>query len=102
MEAVLQPIKDWFLDKQVYFKAFAKADSRLEGWFKAELILLLSNLAETGLLENFERECKVNTPAGRKQVDFSITVQGESHYFELKAMCISQAAGTLVVHRGLR
>ena len=94
MEAVLKSIKDWFLGKRDYFNAFAKADSRLEGWLKVELILLLPNLVKTGLLENFERECRVTTPAGRKQVDFSLTARGELHYCELKAMCISQAAGT--------
>jgi len=94
METILEPIKNWFLNKRDYFITFAKADSRLESWFKAELILLLPKLVESGLLEDFGRECKVSTSAGRKQVDFSLTVRGELHYCELKAMCISQAAGT--------
>lgn len=94
MEAILESIKNWFLSKKEYFTAFAKADSRLEGWFKGELMLLLPKLEESRLLEEFVRECKVSTPAGRKQVDFSLTLQGELHYCELKAMCISQAAGT--------
>lgn len=94
MEAVLESIKDWFLDRSDYFNAFIDADSRLEGWFKAELLLLLPKLVGKGLLERFERECNISTPTGRKQIDFCLSIQGGTHYCELKAMCISQAAGT--------
>lgn len=94
MEAVLDSIKDWLLNKREYFIAFARADSRLEGWFKAELLLLFPKLVESGLLDRFERECNINTLFGRRQVDFCLSMQGEINYCEVKALCISQAAGT--------
>lgn len=94
MEAVLEFIKDWFLAKRDYFVAFARSDSRLEGWFKAELLLLFPKLMQHRLLENFNREYNVNTPHGRKQIDFRLLIKGEINYCEIKALCISQAAGT--------
>ena len=94
METILQPIRDWFLDKNEYFIAFAEADTRLEGWLKAELIVLLSRLPKRGLVERFEREANITTSTGRKQVDFRLWLSGKVHLCELKALCISQAAGT--------
>ncbi|MBA7483955.1 hypothetical protein ES707_19472 [subsurface metagenome] len=94
MEAVLESISNWFLVKQDYFIAFAEADSRLEGWFKAELLLLFPKLMKVGLLDEFDREYNVKTLLGRKQIDFRLLAQGEINYCEVKALCISQAAGT--------
>jgi hypothetical protein len=94
MEAIIQNIRDWFLSKKEHFEVFAEADTRLEGWFKGELIVLFNSLLQRGVIEKFEREPKIDTPAGRKQIDFIISLNGESHLCELKALCISQAAGT--------
>lgn len=94
MEAILQPIRDWFLSKEEHFIAFAKADTRLEGWLKAELIVLLNRLSQRGLVERFEREANITTSTGRKQIDFRLWLTGQMHLCELKALCISQAAGT--------
>ena len=44
MEVLLPHISKWFLDKQEHFTAFAQADSRIEGWFKAELLVLFNRL----------------------------------------------------------
>ncbi|OQX53736.1 MAG: hypothetical protein B5M53_06600 [Candidatus Cloacimonas sp. 4484_209] len=87
-------IDRWFLDKEEYFRFFAKNDTRLESWFKGELIVLLEKLRNRGLIENFERELKVNTSSGRKQIDFAIDINGVTHFCELKALCISQAKNT--------
>lgn len=94
MEVILESIRDWFLAKRDYFIAFAEADSRLEGWFKAELLLLFPKLIQRRLLDNFDREYNVNVLPGRKQIDFRLITRGEIHFCEVKAMCISQAAGT--------
>lgn len=94
MEVILQPIQDWFLAKEEHFVMFAKADTRLEGWLKAELIVLLNRLKRQGLVERFEREANVATSTGRKQIDFRLCLGGEIHLCELKALCISQTAGT--------
>jgi len=42
MEVLLPHISRWFLDKHEHFTAFAQADSRIEGWFKAELLVLFN------------------------------------------------------------
>ncbi len=94
MEAILESIRDWFLAKRDYLVAFAEADSRLEGWFKAELLLLFPKLVHDKLLDEFDREHNVRTPLGRKQIDFRLITRGEINVCEVKAMCISQAAGT--------
>lgn len=94
MEEVLQNIRDWFLAKEKYFRVFAQADTRLEGWFKAELIFLFNELRSKKVIDRFEREPKFPGPTGRKQIDFTITLNREFHLFEIKALCISQAAGT--------
>jgi hypothetical protein len=94
MEAILQPITEWFLGKKEYFTAFAAMDSRLEGWLKAELIVLLNRLSQSQLIERFEREVNIPSLIGRNQIDFRVWLSGRAHLCELKALCISQAAGT--------
>ncbi len=94
MEVIIQNIRDCFLAKKEHFEVFAEADTRIEGWFKAELIVLLDSLLREKVIQEFKREPKIDTPTGRKQVDFIISLNGESHLCELKALCISQAAGT--------
>ncbi len=94
MEALIQNIRDWFLAKKEHFEVFAEADTRLEGWFKAELMVLFNRLLQREAIEKFKREAKIDTPAGRKQIDFIVSLNGELHLCELKTLCISQAAGT--------
>lgn len=96
MEVLINNISNWFLNKQEYFKVFAQVDSRIEGWFKAELLILFNRLVEDQKLEIFEREANVPSPKDgkRKQIDFRLHIQGQEHLCELKALCISQAAGT--------
>jgi hypothetical protein len=84
METILQSIRNWFLDKEEYFDVFSKADTRIEGWFKAELILLLNELIEQGSIEKFEREAKNQSPTGPKKIDFHIWLNGEKHLCELR------------------
>ena len=94
MEAILQSIQNRFFEKEKYFIEFAKADTRIEGWFKAELILLLNELREQGKVENFKREAPNKSHTGHKKIDFNICLKGEKHLCELKALCISQADNT--------
>lgn len=93
---LLPHIQKWFLQKEEYFAVFSAADSRIEGWFKAELLVLLNRLVMQGHLDGFEREVNITSPkdSKRKQVDFQLRLQGENHLCELKAVCISQAVGT--------
>lgn len=45
---------------------FAAADSRVEGWFKAELLTLFTCLWESGVIEWFEREANIPAPSSGK------------------------------------
>lgn len=94
MEDVFQKIHEWFLTKKEQFIEFANADTRIEGWFKAELIVLFNKLVREGVIEQFEREPNFSTSSARKQVDFTILTNGKLNLCEIKAICISQAAGT--------
>ncbi len=95
MEVLFPHISRWFLDKQEHFTVFAQADSRLEGWFKAELLVLFNRLVASQAIEKFEREAKVSSPKDgrRRRVDFRLHIRGQEHLCELKALCI-QAART--------
>lgn len=94
MENVIEPIKKWFVAKERYFKSFARKDTRVESWFKAELLVLFEQLASQQLIEGFGREISSTVDTGRKQIDFMLRIKGEEHFCELKAMCISQAMRT--------
>ena len=94
MEAILRKIHEWFLPKKEQFIEFANADTRIEGWFKAELIVLFNKLVREKIIEDFEREPNFSVSTGRKQIDFTILINGKLHLCEIKALCISQAAGT--------
>ncbi len=84
MELIIQNIRDWFIAKKEYFEVFAEADTRIEGWFKAELIVLLNRLLQENVIEKFKREAKIDTPTGRKQIDFIISLKGEPHLCDSK------------------
>jgi len=94
VNAIFPAIREWFVSKQTHLTAFAELDSRLEGWFKGELLVLLRELQRSGAVRSFVRELNVATAPGRVQIDFAVCIGNETHYCELKAACISQAAGT--------
>ncbi|NIO36528.1 hypothetical protein GTO27_02370 [Candidatus Bathyarchaeota archaeon] len=95
MEGLVPNINKWFLQRKEYFDAFARNDTRVESWFKAELLVLLTRLKREREIEAYEREPNLYDNGGkRSQIDFSVTVNGTKHYVELKALCISQAKGT--------
>jgi hypothetical protein len=94
VNAVIPEVQQWFIAKEEYIRCFATWDTRVEGWFKGELLMLLDGLKRRGLIGSFEREKKVQRPTGRVQVDFAVEVGGETHLCEIKALCISQALGT--------
>lgn len=94
MDKLLESIDSWFLSKRDYFTAFAKVDSRLEGWLKAELIFILPTLVEQNIIRSYKREYSITTSSGRKQIDFRFDTRSGIHFCEIKAICISQASGT--------
>lgn len=75
---------------------FSQADSRLDGWFKGEMLVLLETLRAQGMIQSCEGQINVPTPIGsnqRRQIDFRVRVGSRFYLCELKAMCTSQAAG---------
>ncbi len=96
MKNLVPEFERWFGAKREHLEIFAEADSRIEGWFKAEMLVLLTRLMDADLVSSFKREANVKSPKNgkRKQIDFRINTNGADHYCELKALCISQAAGT--------
>jgi hypothetical protein len=96
MNSLLPHLHDWFHQKEEHFVAFANADSRVEGWFKGEMLVLVNRLKQQGKLGGFKREANIKNK-GRNSVDFRFLFEGEKHLCELKALCISRAAG----HRNL-
>jgi hypothetical protein len=94
LKTIIQYINKWFLDKRIHFESFALNDTRVESWFKAELLVLFEKLKSQSLIDNYEREANLRIGHNRKQIDFKIKINGIEHLCELKAMCISQAMGT--------
>lgn len=95
MEVLVPLISDWFEAKHEHLATFARTDCRLEGWFKGELLVLFTRLVRDGVLAGFEREANVASPGGRLQIDFRLRLADQQvHLCEIKALCISQAAGT--------
>lgn len=96
MEQLIPPIKRWFAAKDEHLAVFSDSDSRVEGWFKGELLVLFTRLRQAGVITEFKREASVPCIASSKriQVDLRLQIGTEIHLCELKALCISQAAGT--------
>lgn len=96
MKELIPRISEWFDQKHEHLGIFANSDCRLEGWFKGELLVLFTRLRKSGVISEFEREANIpsGVPGKRIQVDFRVRIGAETHLCELKALCISQAAGT--------
>ncbi len=98
MESILGNIKEWFLGREHVIRIFAEHDSRVEGWFKGEMLGCLDGLYRRHMVDEFEREFTVGEKGWGKmhqqKIDFRIRIQQEDYLCELKAMCISQTYGT--------
>jgi len=86
LKTILQDIYNWFLVKKEYLNEFANVDSRLENWFKGEMVLLLSRLKLKGIVKDFQTERPY-------KVDLLLTLTDRECLCELKAFCISQIRG---------
>lgn len=96
MIELLKYIKLHFESKSNYFEIFSKVDTRVEGWFKAELLILLEKLLQENRISSYKREFYIKKNEGqRNSIDFQITLKsGKTILVELKAITISQSAGT--------
>lgn len=94
LKNILPEIDHWFLAKSAEMETFARNDTRLEGWFKGEMLVLLDQLKRKRTISDYEQEFNFYHGKKRYQVDFKIKMESEKHLVELKAPCISQARGT--------
>jgi hypothetical protein len=95
MQSLVPHMREWFLPRREYFDSFIENDTRVESWFKAELLVLFRRLMKEKSIDDFKREPSLYDEKGkRSQIDFSVTINGIEHYLELKALCISQSKGT--------
>jgi hypothetical protein len=89
MKDVLAKIHAHFDQKKDRFPVFAHNNTRVEGWFKGELLCLFTELD----LHHFETEKKFCRPEWKRprRVDFALTKDkdGEEHLIELKALMLS-------------
>jgi hypothetical protein len=70
-------------------RVMAKAGVQTEGWWKAELMLLLEALRQRGKITGWDRE--VPTGEGRQRLDFLIQLRDEVLALEIKtALCGEQ------------
>lgn len=96
MIELLQEIKSYFDNKTNYFNIFSKVDTRVEGWFKAEILLLLEKLLSEKKIKAYQRELNIHKIGKqRNSIDFEIDfLTGQKVLLELKAISISQNMGT--------
>ncbi len=96
MQTLIKEINLHFRTKSNYFEIFSKVDTRVEGWFKAELLLLFENLLKKGKIVSYQRELNIqDIERNRKSIDFEVELKSDGKILiELKAMTISQSAGT--------
>jgi hypothetical protein len=80
MENLLAKIKTHFDILDDRLKCFSALGVQVEGWFKGELLFLLSKLKNEGLINAYDREIKIK----RGKIDLSINKNGSHHYIELK------------------
>jgi hypothetical protein len=69
---------------------FSEMGVQVEGWFKGELLTLLSSLRTQGLVADFDRE--VETRGGR--IDLTVKIEAELHWVEVKHWLIGKQKGS--------
>lgn len=89
METLLPGLLRWFEQKEDYFSVFAQQDTRLEGWFKGELLLFFEKQKQQEVISQYQ--CEVQPPHSSKRIDFKIDLQNQEYWLELKVLSISQA-----------
>ena len=80
MLPLLPPLREHFDSLEDRLVLFARQGIQVEGWFKAETLLVLSRLLSEGTIEALDRE--VRFPEGR--VDITFTYRGQLHLVEIK------------------
>ncbi|GAA4316763.1 hypothetical protein [Flaviaesturariibacter amylovorans] len=92
MKQVLSQLEKWFNEKNFYFLIFSATDTRLEGWFKGEMLVLFAFMKHSKIIADFEVEHSLMTG---ERVDFKLILpSGEIVFLELKALSISKLKGS--------
>ncbi|MDR7531083.1 MAG: hypothetical protein QN213_09975 [Armatimonadota bacterium] len=76
MERLVPALKDHFDSLQDRLRCFYELQMQVEGWFKGELLFVL----RTVHIAPFDREARLE----RGRVDLTVTLDGATHYVELK------------------
>lgn len=76
MERLVPALKDHFDSLQDRLRCFYELQMQAEGWFKGELLFVL----RTVHIAPFDREARLE----RGRVDLTVTLDGATHYVELK------------------
>lgn len=76
--------------KLSYARIFAKEQCSVEGWFRGELLYLLTSLQDSKQLAAWKSE---ETVLQNKKADFIVTINGHPVYLELKAFPRKKMAG---------
>ncbi len=90
MEELIPHLVNHFDGLQDRLACFCEQGVQVEGWFKGELLALLSELRRNASVERFDREVKIE--AGR--VDITAHLGGKCHWVELKHWHIGKQGGT--------
>jgi hypothetical protein len=81
-------MKQHFDTLQDRLVCFREKEVQVEGWFKGEMLFLLTNLLRKGIVESFGREVG---PGGK--VDLVIKMPGLRHWIELKHWLVGVQRG---------
>lgn len=94
IDAVVEGMRAVVLQHISHVRAFRRAESQIEGWFKGEMIVLLDAMKREGRVAKFEYAREHVVAGSRRKYDFVIAGDGVSHAVEIKAWLIGKQEGT--------
>jgi hypothetical protein len=89
MNELLPHIKQHFDGLQDRLLCFREQEVQVEGWFKGEILFLLTALRRRGMVQNFDRE----TGSNGAKVDLMLRIAETSHWIELKHWLVGVQRG---------
>jgi len=92
IKILINTLDKHFKGKDKYFELFSNNDTRIEGWFKAEILISLNELKDNHYISEFKLEHLIKNKDGkRKSIDFFIKFNNNvSFLIEVKATVISR------------
>jgi len=88
-------LKNHLDTKKEILNCFCDHGVQLEGWFKGELLLFFSNLKNSKVIDDFDREVK--SPVANNKIDFKLELQIDNRieivWLELKHWLIGYQKG---------